>query len=106
MTKLIKYLCTAKLVYVVIGFVIGASVTDQINTRIYSDRLNIATHDVYDFGCLILAYVERPEYCPMCHYNFHYFYSYTQDELQDMIDSYLGELSYYQDNKRGDNNGK
>ena len=45
----------------------------------------------YDFGKLLLTIGERPRKCPICGYEFIYLYAPDDEEMQRMIDDYLGD---------------
>lgn len=77
----------SKLVYLVIGFLIGVMVTDHVY---YREKFPTVMAG-YDFGKLLLTIGERPRKCPICGYEFIYLYAPDDEEMQRMIDDYLGD---------------
>ncbi len=76
-----------KIVYLVIGFLVGCMITDYIYLH---DEVS-ARQASYEYGKLLMAVAERPKRCPVCKWEFHYSYEYDSDDFQKIIDEYLGD---------------
>lgn len=79
------------LLYLALGFLIGACVVDCIYLRKENEKFNRR----YQYGLLIMAVMERPDHCPKCDFEFHYSFTYDDEELQQLIDDYLGKGDTY-----------
>ena len=70
---------TNKNAILIIGFILGCIVTDKLEEPKYQ----------YDVGKLIMSTTEKPTHCPICGYKFKYYFDYTEEELQRLVQKYL-----------------
>ena len=67
--------------------ILGSLITDWVELRVAIENYK----DRYEYGRLIMGIMERPIECPMCEYKFHYIWEPEEEEIQELIDIYLGE---------------
>lgn len=70
-----------------LGMVLGLVIMDAI----YWDAKTFQMDYDYNFAKLLLAEGERPDHCPYCKEKFYYFYTWTDDEIQDLMNKYTGK---------------
>lgn len=78
------------IMFIAMGFILGCLITDAIRLKEEVD----ARQSAVDFGYLVLSYLERPDHCPYCGYDFIYLYNLPEEELQRIIMHNMGRIPY------------
>lgn len=78
------------ILFIALGFILGCCVTDAISMRSEVKKRESSVH----FGMILMAYLERPEHCPYCGYEFNYLYNLDESEIQEIINNYLDHVPY------------